>query len=69
MPKELVVVPGAVAKKTIITDDGYAIPSYEQIPHLGTVAMDVLPDDWMNIRTHAKGLHICAQKARSGSRW
>ncbi|KJZ17915.1 hypothetical protein [Loktanella sp. S4079] len=61
MPKELVVVPGAVTKKTVITDDGYELPIYEQTQSPGHVAMSLWPNDWFNVRTHASGVHVCEQ--------
>ncbi|WP_108816695.1 hypothetical protein [Loktanella sp. Alg231-35] len=62
MPKELVVVPGAVAKRTIITDDGHEFPIYAPIEHLGPVAVNLWPKEWVNVRTHSSGVHICAQE-------
>lgn len=62
MPKERVVVPGAVAKKTIATGDGHELPIYAPIEHLGPVAVDLWPKEWVNVRTHASGVHLCAQE-------
>ncbi len=59
MPKELVFVPGAVAKKTIRTNDGHEFTIYEPIHHLGAVAVDLWPLDWVKVRMHASGVHIC----------
>ncbi len=71
MPKELVVVPGAVAKKTITTDDGHEVTIYEQIEHLGSVAVNLWPRDWVKVRTHATGVHICdpEEEIESDSDW
>ena len=62
MPKELVVVPGAVAKRTITTDDGHEFPIYAPIEHLGPVAVKLWPKEWVKFRTHSSGVHLCAQK-------
>ncbi len=59
MPKEHVVVPGAVAKRVITTDDGYEFPVYEQIQHLGSVTLSLWPGEWVKVRMHAAGVHIC----------
>lgn len=61
MPKELVVVPGAVAKRTIAAGDGGELTIYEQIDHLGAVAMDLQPGEWVKVRMHSTGVHICEQ--------
>ena len=62
MPKELVVVPGAVAKKTVVDEDGYEYPVYEQIPHLGPVTRSLWLGEWVEVRMHSTGVHVCEPK-------
>lgn len=61
MPKERIFVPGPVIKKFVKTQDGHDVPVYEQGQHLGMVVMDIWPTEWVNIRMHAGGIHVCAQ--------
>jgi len=62
MPKELVVVPGAVAKRAIAVGDGDELTIYEPIHHLAAVAMDFRPGEWVKVRMHSTGVHICERE-------
>lgn len=62
MQREIVVVPGAVARKTIITDDGHSFPVYAPTQHQGAVVVHLWPKEWVPVRTHARGVHICQQE-------
>ncbi|WP_299752862.1 hypothetical protein [uncultured Tateyamaria sp.] len=63
MLKEPVVVPGAVAKKTIATEGGFEYSKYEPIQHLGAdlgpITVSLAPGEWEKARMYSMGVHIC----------
>lgn len=71
MPKELVVVPGAIAKETIVIEGGYEYSRYEPIPHLGPVTLNLWPGEWVKARIHSSGVHICEpeEEVETDSDW